>query len=37
MFLLQEKIYQSPVTKIIKNLFFQSEDFVTKRIVREFF
>ena len=36
-FLLQEKIYQSPVTKIIKNLFFQSEDFVTKRIVREFF
>ena len=36
MFLL-EKIYQSPVTKIIKNLFFQSEDFVTKRIVREFF
>merc|ERR1711991_1071948 len=37
MFLLQEKIYQSPVTKIVKNLFFQSEDFVTKRIVREFF
>ena len=37
MFLLQEKIYQSPVTKIIKNLFFQSEDFVTKQIVREFF
>ena len=37
MFLLQEKIYQSPVTKIIKNLFFQSEDFITKRIVREFF
>ena len=37
MFLLQEKIYLSPVTKIINNLFFQSEDFVTKQIVREFF
>ncbi|MBD22968.1 MAG: hypothetical protein CL572_04835 [Alphaproteobacteria bacterium] len=37
MFLLQEKIYLSPVTKIINNLFFQSEDFITKQIVREFF
>ena len=36
-FLLQEKIYLSPVTKIINNLFFQSEDFLTKQIVREFF
>ena len=37
MFLLQEKIYLSPVTKIINNLFFQSEDFITKQIIREFF
>ncbi len=37
MFLLQEKIYLSPVTKIINNLFFQPEDFITKQIVREFF
>ena len=37
MFLLQEKIYLSPITKIINNLFFQPEDFVTKQIVREFF
>ena len=36
-FLLQEKIYLSPVTKIINNLFFQSEDFLTKQIVREFY
>ena len=32
-----KKIYLSPVTKIINNLFFQSEDFLTKQIVREFF
>ena len=37
MFLLQEKIYLSPITKVINNLFFQSEDFVTKQIIREFF
>ena len=37
MFLLQEKIYQSPATKIINSLFFQSEDFITEQIVREFF
>ena len=37
MFLLQEKIYLSPATKIINNLFFQPEDFITKQIVREFF
>ena len=29
-FLLQEKIYLSPVTKIINNLFFQSEGFSDK-------
>ena len=36
-FLLQEKIYLSPATKIINSLFFQSEDFITEQIVREFF
>ena len=36
MFLLQEKIYQSPVTKIIKNLFFQSEDFVLNELLESF-
>ena len=37
MFLLQERIYLSPATKIINSLFFQSEDFITEQIVREFF
>ena len=32
MFLLQEKIYQSPVTKIIKNLFFENLNVNIKRI-----
>ena len=36
-FLLQERIYLSPATKIINSLFFQSEDFITEQIVREFF
>ena len=36
-FLLQERIYLSPANKIINSLFFQSEDFITEQIVREFF
>ena len=35
--LLQDKIYISPVNKFIKNLTVQSDDLVTKQIVREFF
>ena len=35
--LLQDKIYLSPITKFIKNLTVQSDDLITKQIVREFF
>ena len=35
--LLQDKIYISPVNKFIKNLTIQSDDLITKQIVREFF
>ena len=35
--LLQDKIYISPINKFIKSLTFQSDDLITKQIVREFF
>ena len=35
--LLQDKIYTSPINKFIKSLTVQSDDFITKQIVREFF
>ena len=35
--LLQDKIYTSPVNKFIKSLTVQSNDLITKQIVREFF
>ena len=36
-FLLQDKIYISPVNKFIKSLTTQSDNLITKQIVREFF
>ena len=35
--LLQDKIYTSPINKFIKSLTVQSDDLITKQIVREFF
>ena len=35
--LLQDKIYISPINKFIKSLTIQSDDLITKQIVREFF
>ena len=35
--LLQDKIYISPINKFIKNLTVQSDDLITKQIIREFF
>ena len=34
---MQDKIYISPINKFIKNLTVQSDDLITKQIVREFF
>ncbi len=36
-FLLQEKIYISPIAKFIKNLTNKSDDIITKQIIREHF
>ena len=36
-FLLQEKIYLSPITSVTKNLNAKSNDIITKEIVREYF
>ena len=35
--LLQDKIYISPINKFIKSLTIQSDDLITKQIIREFF
>ena len=35
--MLQDKIYISPVNKFIKSLTTQSDNLITKQIVREFF
>ena len=36
-FLLQDKIYISPINKFIKNLTSESENLISKQIIREFF
>ena len=36
-FLLQDKIYISPITKLTRNLTVKSDDLITKQIIREFF
>ncbi len=36
-FLLQDKIYVSPINKFIKSLTTKSDDIITKQVVREFF
>ena len=36
-FLLQDKIYISPVNKFVKNLTTKSDDIISKQIIREFF
>ncbi len=35
--LLQDKIYISPINKFIKSLTIQSDDLITKQVIREFF